>query len=159
MSTHNICFYGELTKIILQLAPIPSISVLLVKLSSCRWPGGFSRDLSFLSHLTIGLVLSVIILKGCKTQIKEKSATIIFLSFRTDRSGQTQSSLIRVYTVCNFLCIFWMHYSKETPSCSTFRVITTNFLGVRIFRKFTVLTVYNRGDCRSPQQKNNKPCL
>ena len=31
-----------------------------------------------------------------------------------------------------------MHYSKETPSCSTFRVITTNFLGVRIFRKFTV---------------------
>ena len=32
-----------------------------------------------------------------------------------------------------------MHYSKETPSCSTFRVITTNVLGVRIFRKFTVL--------------------
>ena len=32
-----------------------------------------------------------------------------------------------------------MHYSKETPSCSTFRVITTNCLGVRIFRKFTVL--------------------
>ena len=31
-----------------------------------------------------------------------------------------------------------MHYSKEKPSCSTFRVITTYFLGVRIFRKFTV---------------------
>ena len=30
-----------------------------------------------------------------------------------------------------------MHYSKEKPSFSTFRVITTNFLGVRIFRKFT----------------------
>ena len=29
---------------------------------------------------------------------------------------------------------------KETPSCSTFRVITTNVLGVRIFRKFTVVT-------------------
>ena len=41
-------------------------------------------------------------------------------------------------TVCNSLCIFWMNYSKETPSCSTFRVITTNSLGVRIFRKFTV---------------------
>ena len=27
----------------------------------------------------------------------------------------------RVYTVCDSLCIFWMHYSKETPSCSTFR--------------------------------------
>ena len=32
-----------------------------------------------------------------------------------------------------------MHYFKETPSLSTFRVITTNFLGVRIFRKFTVV--------------------
>ena len=47
-----------------------------------------------------------------------------------------RSSLIRVYTVCDSLCIFWIHYSKDTPSCSTFRVI---FLGVRIFRKFTVL--------------------
>ena len=50
--------------------------------------------------------------------------TVTFRSFRTDRSW---SSLIRVYTVCNPLCIFWMHYSKETPSCSTFRVITINF--------------------------------
>ena len=40
---------------------------------------------------------------------------------------KTAPSLIRVYTVCNFLCIFWMHYSKEKPSCSTFRVITANF--------------------------------
>ena len=46
--------------------------------------------------------------------------------------------LIRVYIVCNSLCIFWMHYSKETPSCSTFIEITTNVLGVRIFRKFMV---------------------
>ena len=38
-----------------------------------------------------------------------------------------RSSLIRVYPVCNSLCIFWMHYSKEKPSCSTFRVITANF--------------------------------
>ena len=30
-------------------------------------------------------------------------------------------------TVCNSLCIFWMHYSKEKPSCSTYRVITANF--------------------------------
>ena len=47
--------------------------------------------------------------------------TVIFLSFRTDRSGTTvqtqKSSLIRVYTVCNSLCIFWMHYFKEKPSC------------------------------------------
>ena len=75
--------------------------------------------------------------------------TVIFLSFWTDRSGQTvqtqirllleRSSLIRVYTVCHSLCIFWMHYTKEKLSFSTFRVITTNFLSVRIFRKFTVV--------------------
>ena len=40
--------------------------------------------------------------------------------FRTDRPGQTvqtQSSLIRVYTVCNSLCIFWTHFSKVKPLC------------------------------------------
>ena len=59
------------------------------------------------------------------TEVGKLSVTVIFLSFRTDRS--TQPSLIRVYTVCNSLCIFWMHYSKETPPCSAFRVITINF--------------------------------
>ena len=64
--------------------------------------------------------------------------TIMILSFQTDRPGQTvqtlirllleeHSDLIRVYTVCNALCIFWMHYSKVKPPCSTFRVITANF--------------------------------
>ena len=55
----------------------------------------------------------------------------VYPNFRTDRSGQTVqtqiSSLIRVYTVCNSLCIVWMHYSKENPSCLTFRAITANF--------------------------------
>ena len=37
------------------------------------------------------------------------------------------SSRNRVYTVCNSLCIVCMHFSKETPSCLTFRVITINF--------------------------------
>ena len=59
--------------------------------------------------------------------------TVMLLSFRTGRSGQTVQtqirmlSLIRVFTVCKSLCIFWMHYPKEKPSCSTFRVITANF--------------------------------
>ena len=47
-------------------------------------------------------------------------------------------SLIRVYTVCHSVCIVWTHYSMVEPHISNFRVITTNFLGVRIFRKFTV---------------------
>ena len=77
--------------------------------------------------------------------VKLVSFIVIFLSFRTDRSGQTVQTLeeqsdqgLHCY---NSLCIFWMRYSKETPSCSTFRVITTNVLGVRIFRKFTVAPV------------------
>ena len=48
-----------------------------------------------------------------------------------------RSSLIRVYTVCHSVCIFWTHYSMVEPYSSNF-MITTNFLGVRIFRKFTV---------------------
>ena len=50
-----------------------------------------------------------------------------------------RSSLIRVYTVCNSLCIVWTHYSMVEPDSSNFRVITTN---VRIFRKFTVVFWY-----------------
>ena len=55
--------------------------------------------------------------------------TTMILSFRTDRPGQTVQTHIRLggYTVCNALCIFWMHYSKEKPSFSTFLVITANF--------------------------------
>ena len=55
---------------------------------------------------------------------------------------QTQmSSLIRVYTVCHSVCTVWAHYSTEEPHSSNFRVITTNLLGVQIFRKFTVCFV------------------
>ena len=39
-----------------------------------------------------------------------------------------------------------MHYSKVKPSCSTFRMITANFYGVRNFRNFTVLPVQKDND-------------
>ena len=48
-----------------------------------------------------------------------------------------------VYTVCHSVCIVWTHYSMVEPYSSNFRVITTNFLGVRIFRKFTVFIPMN----------------
>ena len=54
------------------------------------------------------------------------------------RSDCSRSSLIRVYTVCHSTCIVWTHYSMVEPHRSNFRVITTNVLGVRIFKKFTV---------------------
>ena len=70
----------------------------------------------------------------------------MILSFMTGRSGQKVQTqirlLIRVYTVCNSLRIFWMHYSKEKPSCSTFRVITANFRGSEILGIYgTLITV------------------
>ena len=49
-----------------------------------------------------------------------------------------RSSLIRVYTVCHSVCIVQTHNPMVEPHSSNFRVITTNFLGVWIFRKFTV---------------------
>ena len=78
--------------------------------------------------------------------------TVMTLSFWTDMSGQTVQTQIRlllkeqsdqglhdqVYTVCHSVCIVWTHYSMVEPHYSNFRVITTNVLGVRIFRKFTV---------------------
>ena len=54
---------------------------------------------------------------------------------------QTAPSLIRVYTVCRSVCT---HYSMVEPHSSHFRVITTNSLGVRIFRKFTVFLEVRR---------------
>ena len=54
-------------------------------------------------------------------------------------SADPDQTLIRVYTVCHSVCIVWTHYSMVELHTSNFRVITTNFLGVRIFRKFTVV--------------------
>ena len=73
-------------------------------------------------------------------------STVMILSFRTDMPGQTvqtqirllRSSLIRVYTVCHSVCIVSTHYSRVEPHSSNFRVITTNLVGVQIFRKFMV---------------------
>ena len=70
--------------------------------------------------------------------------TVLILSFRTGMPGQTvqtQIRLLRVYTVCHSVCIVWTYYSMVEPHSSNFRVITTNYLGVRIFRNFTVWTM------------------
>ena len=71
-------------------------------------------------------------------------------------SGQTVQAqirllLIRVYNVCISLCIFWIHYSKEKPSCSTFKVITANFrlseiLGILWYRGALMLYDENCND-------------
>ena len=60
---------------------------------------------------------------------------------QSDQDLHCLPSLIRVYTVCHSVCIVWTHCSmvELRTSSSNFRLVTTNFLGVRIFRKFTVI--------------------
>ena len=54
-----------------------------------------------------------------------------------DPDPRGASSLIRVYTVCYSVYIFWTHFTVVKP-CSNFRMITANFSGVRIFGSFTI---------------------
>ena len=49
-----------------------------------------------------------------------------------------RSSLIRVYTVCHSISIFWMHYCNVTSNFSIFRTIMAIVWGVPNFRIFTV---------------------
>ena len=70
--------------------------------------------------------------------ISSIKSTVMILTFRTimpEQTVQTQIRLLRVYTVCHSVCILWTPYSMVEPHNSNYRVITTNLLGVRIFRE------------------------
>ena len=72
--------------------------------------------------------------------------SIMILSFLIDRSMQKTQirlwrCLIRVYTVCHSVCIFWMHYSMVKPPCSNFRGIKANVLSIQTFRILMVNTI------------------
>ena len=71
--------------------------------------------------------------------------TVMILSFRTVRSGQTVQTQIRLLLgqglhclKCQLHLLGALLFGKAI--CSNFRVIIVNFLGVRIFRSFTVLS-------------------
>ena len=75
-------------------------------------------------------------------------ATVMTLSFLTDMPGQTVQTQIRLLLeeqsdqglqFCHSVSIIWTHYSMVEPHSLNFRMITTIFLGVRKFWKFTVL--------------------
>ena len=79
--------------------------------------------------------------------------TAMIPNFLTGRSWQTVQTqipgqtahlgcLIRGYTVCHTICIFWMHYSTVKPSCLNLRIIKPHFSGVRIFRVVTIFVDY-----------------
>ena len=73
--------------------------------------------------------------------------TVLILSFRTDRSGQTVQTQIRLLEKqsdqglhCLQFCLHLLDVLLMVkPLCSNFRVITANSSGVRIFRIFTVI--------------------
>ena len=116
-----------------QLFLVPMFSLLLMK---TVW--------NFVIPVGNGMMRRVLVIMVMCAKLRNVRLTVMILSFRTDRSGQTVQTqitllLIRVYTVCNSGCIFWVHYSLVKPSCSNFRVITANVLGVRIFRNFTAV--------------------
>ena len=73
--------------------------------------------------------------------------TVKILNIGTYMSEQTvlilirlllRSSLIRIYTVCHTVYIFWRHYCIVKLSCFILRTTTVVSLGVPIFRVFTV---------------------
>ena len=86
----------------------------------------------------------------------------MILSFQTDRPGQTVQTQkleeqsdqgIMVYTVCNSVCIFWMHYSKVQPTCSTFRVFIANVSGSQFWGFLRYISL-SQACLISPQLRN-----
>ena len=65
--------------------------------------------------------------KFSDTQVWAKSADPDQTAPRAVWSG---SALFAILSAS--LCIFWMHYSKEKPSCSIFRVVSANFQVTKI---------------------------
>ena len=117
-----------------------------------KWPSTILKKLYKVSHTVRNYEMQTLhrnldcpeIWMSRHTSFIKKDYTVMILSFldryawANSADPDQRSSLIRVYTVCHSLCIVWTHYSMVEPHSSNFRVITTNFLGVRIFRKFTV---------------------
>ena len=53
-------------------------------------------------------------------------------------------NLIRIYTGCHSIYIFWRHYCIVKSNCFILRTTTAVSLGVPIFRVFTVLVCLER---------------
>ena len=106
---------------------------------------GFDRDTNCFDYLQYELTFNSEYQKCCALKSRLR-IRIVYRLTSSDRfawvnsAGPDQtaplSSLIRVYTVCHSVFIVWTHFSMIEQNSSHFRVITTNILGVRIFRKY-----------------------
>ena len=69
--------------------------------------------------------------------------------FRTDMSGQTMQTLIRLsFTVCYSFCFFCRHFSAVRPICCNLRVITAK-LGVQNLGLLQYVQTYNVYDIKA----------
>ena len=67
-------------------------------------------------------------MKNCAIFLIFAHITVITQVFgQTGLGKQCRPSLIRVFTVCYSICIFWWHFSAVRRICSNFRVITAIF--------------------------------
>ena len=117
----------------------------ILGLSDCKDPGSFNRSNMVPIHLIFKchfIFFRQRPFRACsKFQLlmyrnDPKFSDRYACANSADPDQTAPSSLIRVYTVCHSVCIVWTYYSVVEPHSSNFRVIyTTNFLGVRIFRK------------------------
>ena len=85
--------------------------------------------------------------------------TVMTLSFRSDKSGQTVQTQIRLLLEEQsdqglYCLLFHLHlltkYPKRWPLCLNFRYITAKFSGVQKFRNFTVFIAFS--------EKSDNPC-
>ena len=74
----------------------------------------------------------------------------IFSKFLDRQVWSNRRSLIRVYTVCHSICIFWTHYSIVKQYCSNFRKITA------IFCMSKYLGIFSMFQCGKPYHNGPK---
>ena len=83
------------------------------------------------------------LLTGISLENKVKKNTVKILNIGTYMSEQTVYILIRllrIYTFCHSVYIFWRHYCIVKSNCFVLRTTTVVSLGVPIFRVFTVFS-------------------
>ena len=112
MSTHNICFYGEIMKIISKL--------------SQNTPLICSTALLTLTNINTVMILIF------RT---DRSGQIIYTKIKLFLQEQSDQGL-HLWPYC---LQFWAPFCMLKPHCSNFRIITTIFSGVQIFHIFKVI--------------------
>ena len=141
-------FKAELKKLVVCIIFLPASNILIMS-SHFLQISQLLHDMYLISRMLF--LRPAIFRSGIFATVTQGSqSTVTIIIFRTNRSGQTPPTqirllLIKVYTVCNYVYIFWLHYSLVTAPCSNFRIITAIFSGVRIIWINMVLALIDRG--------------